>query len=123
MTTVVKRRLERLEAARPIGRTVCRHWFGVVIGGDSGQLNRPESCPSCGQFVPIYRVIVIHGIGPGDAGSQLAKSVSRCWKHLAASDNSPRAAQALTLMGIFIDRLISAARSPTMGADYSRNGE
>ncbi len=44
----LERRLELLEARRPVGCATCRHWGGVLLVGDDGPV-RPERCPDCGR--------------------------------------------------------------------------
>jgi hypothetical protein len=44
------------------GCATCRHYAGIVLMDDDGNLSRPERCPECGRDVPIYRLLHIVGV-------------------------------------------------------------
>jgi hypothetical protein len=44
------------------GCETCRHYAGIVLMDDEGNLSRPEQCPDCGREVPIFRLLHIVGV-------------------------------------------------------------
>ena len=66
MNKSVHRRIADVEsrtvANATAGCETCRHYPGIVIRDDAGNMSRPERCPDCRRDVPIYRILHIAGV-------------------------------------------------------------
>ena len=66
MMKSMQRRLGKLQEQAHVKATAgcdtCRHWAGIVLMDDDGNLSRPETCPDCGRDVPIFRILHIVGV-------------------------------------------------------------
>jgi hypothetical protein len=66
MNKTMHRRMTALQAQADLtanaGCDTCRHYPGIVIRDDAGNMSRPEVCPDCGREVPIFRLIHIAGV-------------------------------------------------------------
>jgi hypothetical protein len=66
MTRTLQRRITTLQTQVDLNATVgcdtCRHYPGIVLMDDAGNLSRPEVCPDCEREVPIFRILHIVGV-------------------------------------------------------------
>jgi hypothetical protein len=66
MRRALQRRLTDLQSNTGLrlaeGCDTCRHYPGIVIRDDAGNLSRPERCPDCGREVAIFRILHIVGV-------------------------------------------------------------
>jgi hypothetical protein len=66
MNKTMHRRIAALQSNADLrmaeGCETCRHFPGIVIRDDAGNMSRPEVCLDCERDAPIFRLIHIAGV-------------------------------------------------------------